>query len=1363
MKNRSTRRKVLPAVTIAACIAAACRASLEAGEFVPLALSQLHPGNDCRAVFAAEGAVELRIANLGRHRALIASPRQDQDYGRWLQALTAYRESVRTGGDPDHFVLDFRGVRCWLRVDGPLAKRLAFRSGERLGWQFEAQSVRGNNTLCLAFDIHGADDAKTDWSTVLSAVQVPQDGAWHRVTAELAVPEFDAATSWLRPIFGMDATHDPTPGTMLIRRVALRSPGNERAEAIRTAPRSRGLDLSLYDRPDLAWLATSFACHFTFMYDRSFYDPERGAFTVDRFLEEGRREFGGYDALLLWHAYPRIGIDERNQFDFYRDMPGGLEGMRNLVHAIQHHGVRVYINYNPWDRATRREPVSTMQALADTVAAMDVDGIFLDTLAAGSQELRRLVDERRRGVVFVPELFPSVTDLPSLMGSWYQFGENPFPEPGLLHHKWIEPRHMHFQISRWKGLDPAHRDPHYQEIENAYFNGSGMMIWENIFGTHNPWRAEERMLWSRAVRILRAYADHFAAGAWQPFYPTEREGLYSHRWSKDGRTVFTLVNEAEPFEDAPLLTISAPEAKPKAFDVWRGKELLLSDRGDGRYRIQGSVERLGGVVVAPQVDARLSALLAAQQHDAWRRRPEVDTRNAADSVVYAKPVTRTVPAPAGEAPDGMVYVPGAMLRLRIKHMQREHGCYPDPGIPPEDRLDFFKGYRRGTLRHDIGPVQVHPFFIDTTEVSNAQFKAFLDATGYRPRHPANFLKHWPGGTMPRHLADHPVVYVDLDDARAYARWADKRLPAEEEWHLAAQGTDGRTWPWGTDEVSAERVNLTGDRTLPVRSCPDGRSPYGCYHMSGNVYEWTESCRSDRHTRFVMIRGGSYYDPKADPKTASYWYTDGGPRPCEHHAKFILMYPGLDRCATIGFRCVKDAAAERTPAAKQGASRAAIEPIRAPFDMPQLKRPVFPDRTVDIRDHGAVGNGTTINTRAIRKAIAACAKAGGGRVLVPAGVWLTGAVHLRSNIELHLAAEAVLRFSTDPKEYLPVVFTRWAGFECYNYSPLIYARDCRNIAVTGPGQIDGQGRAWWPWAKRQSTTAHAMYQNQVLKGIPPEKRVYGTPEAALRPQLISPINCRNVLLEGFTIAEPGPFWTIHAVYCENVIMRRLSIRTAGGPNTDGLNTDSCRNVLIEHCAFDTGDDCIAMKSGINEDGWRVGRPTENVVIRHIRTRRGHGGVVFGSETSGGIRNVYIHDCAFNGTDVGIRLKSTRGRGGVVESIHIENVTMERIRTEAIRINTHYRAWFSSNGGKAPTFRTIGIRNVTCTGARAAAHIVGLPEQPIENLTLEDVSLEAETGLRCEYVDGLNLIRANVKPRSGPPVQTENCRNVRYGSK
>lgn len=422
---------------------------------------------------------------------------------------------------------------------------------------------------------------------------------------------------------------------------------------------------------------------------------------------------------------------------------------------------------------------------------------------------------------------------------------------------------------------------------------------------------------------------------------------------------------------------------------------------------------------------------------------------------------------------------------------------------------------------------------------------------------------------------------------------------------------------------------------------------------------------------------------------------------------------------------------------------AIAPIHAPFDMPQLTRPRFPEAVFPITDFGAEPGGNAKNTNAINAAITACAASGGGSVHVPAGVWLTGAIHLKSNVNLHLAQDAVLRFSDDPADYLPVVFTRWAGFECHNYSPLIYARDCRNIAITGPGTLDGNGRAWWPWFDRQAGTAMRMYQSQILKGTPPEERVYGTPQDGLRPQFISPINCSEVLLEGFTITAPGPFWTIDLIYCDRVIVRRLRVFTEGGPNTDGLNVDSSTNVLIEHCLLVTGDDCICMKSGMNEDGWRVGKPTENVVVRHNRIAGGHSGVAFGSDMSGDIRNVYVHSSIYDGTHVGIRLKSTRGRGGVVEKLWFENIDMRNISQEAIQMTTAYRAWMGTTEGKAPVFRDMVFRDIQVMGARQAVMIEGLPEAPIRNLRLENVFVTAREGMTAEHLEGLILERFSIR--------------------
>ncbi len=407
----------------------------------------------------------------------------------------------------------------------------------------------------------------------------------------------------------------------------------------------------------------------------------------------------------------------------------------------------------------------------------------------------------------------------------------------------------------------------------------------------------------------------------------------------------------------------------------------------------------------------------------------------------------------------------------------------------------------------------------------------------------------------------------------------------------------------------------------------------------------------------------------------------------------------------------------------------------PFDMPPIQTPSFSDRTFDVRSFGAVGDGATLNTAAFGRAIEACHDAGGGMVLVPAGTWLTGPIHMRSNVNLRLEKEALVRFSTRCADYLPVVFTRWEGVECYNYSPLIYARDCQNVAVTGEGIFDGQGQAWWHWKQAQQAAARVLYDAQ-FDGVPVEQRIYGTESAALRPQFFQPIHCRNVLVEGVTFSD-GPMWTIHPVYCENVIVRAVTVNS-NGPNTDGLNPDSCRNVLVENCSFSTGDDCIAINSGMNEDGWRVRRPCENILIRHCRMSEGHGAVAIGSGMSGGVRNVYVHDCHFSGGDQGIRFKSMRGRGGIVENIYFADIHISSMRREAIVLSMFYDASTAASRSDAPpAFRHIHIRDITCDGAGMAIDICGLSEKRIEHITLERVRVNAVQGVHCREINGLTL--------------------------
>jgi len=429
---------------------------------------------------------------------------------------------------------------------------------------------------------------------------------------------------------------------------------------------------------------------------------------------------------------------------------------------------------------------------------------------------------------------------------------------------------------------------------------------------------------------------------------------------------------------------------------------------------------------------------------------------------------------------------------------------------------------------------------------------------------------------------------------------------------------------------------------------------------------------------------------------------------------------------------------------------AIAPIKAPFEMPQLRRPSFPDVTFDIRDYGAVqcrwgDKEKHKSTDAIHKAINDCHKKGGGKVLIPKGDWLTGAIHLKSNVNLHIAEGAVVHFSNDLEDYLPVVHVRCEGVEAYNYSPLIYAPNVENIAVTGSGTLHGHGRWWWRWAGENNRG------NRIeASKVPLEERRYGKGggREGMRPTFIVPWKAKNILIEGITLKE-SPMWNVHPVYSENIIVRGITVHSLESPNGDGVVPDSCKNVLIEYNHLETGDDAVVIKSGLNEDGLKIGIPSENIVVRNFTARdvrTGSGGIVFGSETSGGIRNIYVHDAYFDGCDRGIRFKTTRGRGNVIENIYIEKVEMKNIEAQAINFNTYYEREAT---GKSPLFRNVYIKNVRVNGARTAIEMIGLPEKWLENINIKNAIFEnVQNGAVAHRVKELILENVSIKSSRRP---------------
>ena len=453
----------------------------------------------------------------------------------------------------------------------------------------------------------------------------------------------------------------------------------------------------------------------------------------------------------------------------------------------------------------------------------------------------------------------------------------------------------------------------------------------------------------------------------------------------------------------------------------------------------------------------------------------------------------------------------------------------------------------------------------------------------------------------------------------------------------------------------------------------------------------------------------------------------------------------------------------------------------PFAMPEVKAPVFPGRVFNLSDYGAKGDGTTLCTDAFAKAIDELSAKGGGKLIVPQGVWFTGPIVLKSNVNLHLEKGAVILFSGDETLY-PIIKTSFEGLETRRCQSPLSANGAVNIAVTGQGAIDGNGICWRPLKKSKVTAS--QWKNFTSQGgvfkrddlwFPSEGYLKGDSIAQmnvpqglktdaewesirkfLRPVLVSLVNCKNVLLKD-VIIQNSPAWNIHPLLCENIIIDNVLARNPSyAQNGDGLDLESCKNALIVNSTFDAGDDGICIKSGKDADGRRRGRPCENVVVDGCTVFQGHGGFVVGSEMSGGVRNILVQHCQFLGTDVGLRFKSCRGRGGVVSNIFIRNISMFDIQADAITFDLYY-------GGKSvveamesgdqtnhsdmkpvdettPEFRDIYIENVICRNAKRALYFNGLPEKPIENINLKNIQISSK--IKSEFHNCLNISRENV---------------------
>jgi formylglycine-generating enzyme required for sulfatase activity len=654
----------------------------------------------------------------------------------------------------------------------------------------------------------------------------------------------------------------------------------------RTERRIRvGYNGDRYAMPALQWTQSSFIQPQMMVHDRYFYDPVAGKYTVDRYLDDLEKRYGGIDAVLIWATYPNMGIDNRNQQDMVRSMPGGVEGVKQMVADFHRRGVRVLFPIMMWDQGTRDPGTDWPDATAQLMKEIGADGINGDTQDGVPLAFSLAADKVGHPLAFEPEDGPSDEALAWNVLTWGQY-KFQFA-PTLDKYRWLETRHQVNIQGRWN------RDKN-NDLQYAFFNGEGWESWENVWGIWNGVTPRDGEATRRMATMERGVAPFLVSPDWEPFYPTQMYGIFASRWPLADRTVWTIVNRNEYDSDGRQMTVPY-KAGMRYFDIYHGVELTPAQQSDSAV-LSFPIEAHGfGMILATpgepdaamrQLMSRMKAMtaepLSSFSHE-WKMLPQQQVEI---------PLTSS----ASAAPKNMVRIPGASYVFRVRGIEVEGS--DDVGV------DVQYPWENSPRRFHEHRMELKPYYIDKYPVTNAEFKAFLDATHYRPKDDLNFLKDWKNGAIPAGWENKPVTWVSIEDARAYAKWAGKRLPHEWEWQFAAQGAEDRVYPWGNTWDAKAVPEPDPGRTMRgpdnVDAHPAGASPSGVMDMVGNVWQWTDEYVDD-HTRGGILRGGSYYQPQG-----SIWYFPQAYRN-DTHGKLLMMAPSYDRSGALGFRCVTDAA------------------------------------------------------------------------------------------------------------------------------------------------------------------------------------------------------------------------------------------------------------------------------------------------------------------------------------------------------------------------------------------------------------------------------------------------------------------------
>ncbi len=645
-----------------------------------------------------------------------------------------------------------------------------------------------------------------------------------------------------------------------------------------------GYDGSEYARPELLWTQSNFVQPQMMIHDRFFYDPAARQYTVDRYLADLDQRYGAIDSVLLWPTYPNLGIDSRNQYDLFRDLPGGISEMKRVVEQFHRHGVRVLFPVMMWDQGTHDEGAPNPLATSRYLAEINADGINGDTLEGMAHAFRTASDSIGHPLALEPELAFGSNEMLAYNNMSWGYWKYDFA-PSVSTYKWLESRHMVHICDRW-----AH--DHADDLQSAFFNGTGFESWENIWGIWNQMTPHDAEALRRTATIERAFHSLLLSPAWEPHIFTQQFGIFASRFPGAQSTLWTVVNRNHYPVSGRELAVPYKEGA-RYFDLWHGLEITpIRENGTSILSFDLDSDGYGAILETTGFDPTLHDVLE-KMHALAQKPLGTFSKQWVTLPQHIVEIPKTAGPPS--APPKMIRIPEGDFVFRVNGIEVE-------GMNDEG-VDFQYPWEPSARRFHETKLHIDSFWIDIYPVTNAEFKKFLDATRYHPADDHNFLKDWTGQTYPAGWANKPVTWVSLEDARAYAQWAGKRLPHEWEWQYAAQGTGGRIYPWGNDWNPEAVPQPDHGRELQPASDVDahsqGASLSGVMDMVGNVWQWTDEYTDD-HTRAAVVRGGSHYQPQG-----SRWYFPQAYKLSEH-GKYLLMAPSIDRSAAVGFRCVADA-------------------------------------------------------------------------------------------------------------------------------------------------------------------------------------------------------------------------------------------------------------------------------------------------------------------------------------------------------------------------------------------------------------------------------------------------------------------------